>query len=41
MKIYNFTAYLWVLLTLTDLGFQGSRTSTSSHSHLALLSIYP
>ncbi|KAF8321114.1 hypothetical protein DL93DRAFT_1599778 [Clavulina sp. PMI_390] len=38
-KSYNYTKWLWVVLALTSLGFQASRTSSSSQSHINLMKI--
>lgn len=38
LKSYSYTTWLWVLLALTSLGFQASRTSTSSTAHINLMS---
>lgn len=38
LKSYRYTTWFWVALALTSLGFQASRTSTSSNSHINLLS---
>lgn len=37
-KSYNYTSWFWVILALTSLAFQASRTSTSSTTYIELLS---
>src|SRR5258707_10638437 len=38
LQFYEYTSYVWTLLALVSLGFQASRTSTSSPSYIKLLS---
>jgi hypothetical protein len=41
MRAYEYTSFAWVLLALVSLGFQASKTSSSSVQYLVLLGALP